>query len=562
MGVKTKKYKNGEVYQGQMKNNKRHGYGVHEWPDQRIYEGQWADDMMNGHGVYTWIKENRTYEGRFLNDNMTGAGWYQDTDRIIVGEFQNGVLHGKGVQFSVEGNNTSRIIVGSSWFLGDLLSGFEIVMGKDDVVESLKQHKKTVKSAIGSKDANTIHAVISFVDKSKLDVSNKQQDSGMTSKLVEKIESLEKLLEKAEGRCSHLESQIAEYEAEKTSFQQYISQLKEQFEQQKSLLEQYDQLKDDKEGKYQLDIARMSKEIELLKKELSSKEAQLLQQLENEKSNYKSQIENYEKMIKEHSDKLTQYEETIMNQKSILEQYEQSAMEKEVQYQKEIESLKADLSSKEKQLLMQMGTEKEAASLLIEKEYEDKLAEYENTIEKQKQDLEKLQQIIDSQEQKISSLESQVASKSSVRNDFSKKVSRDQSAQIDMTSPRRDISRETTPRSATSISPLVSPGREEPTPRAAIPQASIETNVLPKISENPFVKKMSMSKLSTEGDGQSISKSVVPKANIQPVKEETKVVDFRAHLRKTNLLENLEKKKENLEKEESVIDFRAHLRNK
>jgi hypothetical protein len=46
------------------------------------------------------------------------------------------------------------------------------------------------------------------------------------------------------------------------------------------------------------------------------------------------------------------------------------------------------------------------------------------------------------------------------------------------------------------------------------------------------------------------------------VKEETKVVDFRAHLRKTNLLENLEKKKENLEKEESVIDFRAHLRNK
>jgi hypothetical protein len=57
MGIKTKKFKNGELYKGQLKNNKRHGSGTHEWPDQRSYDGQWADDMMNGHGLYTWTKD-------------------------------------------------------------------------------------------------------------------------------------------------------------------------------------------------------------------------------------------------------------------------------------------------------------------------------------------------------------------------------------------------------------------------------------------------------------------------------------------------------------------------
>ena len=37
MGVKQKKYKNGEEYNGDWSNNKRHGFGIHSWPDNRIY---------------------------------------------------------------------------------------------------------------------------------------------------------------------------------------------------------------------------------------------------------------------------------------------------------------------------------------------------------------------------------------------------------------------------------------------------------------------------------------------------------------------------------------------
>lgn len=39
MGYKQKKYKNGEEYNGEWNNNKRHGMGIHQWPDNRIYVG-------------------------------------------------------------------------------------------------------------------------------------------------------------------------------------------------------------------------------------------------------------------------------------------------------------------------------------------------------------------------------------------------------------------------------------------------------------------------------------------------------------------------------------------
>jgi len=39
MGFKQKKYKNGEEYNGDWNGNQRHGYGTHQWPDNRIYVG-------------------------------------------------------------------------------------------------------------------------------------------------------------------------------------------------------------------------------------------------------------------------------------------------------------------------------------------------------------------------------------------------------------------------------------------------------------------------------------------------------------------------------------------
>jgi len=43
--------RNGEVYNGTFKDNKRHGQGVIEFNDGSKYEGEYIDDTRNGHGT-------------------------------------------------------------------------------------------------------------------------------------------------------------------------------------------------------------------------------------------------------------------------------------------------------------------------------------------------------------------------------------------------------------------------------------------------------------------------------------------------------------------------------
>ncbi|KAG2378746.1 hypothetical protein C9374_007894 [Naegleria lovaniensis] len=153
MGYKQKKYKNGEEYNGEWNNNKRHGMGVHQWPDNRVYEGQFKDDLMHGHGKYQW-PDNRLYEGSFVQDHMTGRGYYFQDKRDplleeISGEFLNGVLHGRGVCFKkiITNNITTGLIitVGYCWNRGTLHHGFEIIVDTNNMVQSIKQFKSNCK---------------------------------------------------------------------------------------------------------------------------------------------------------------------------------------------------------------------------------------------------------------------------------------------------------------------------------------------------------------------------------------------------------------------------------
>nr|CAG4718942.1 unnamed protein product [Naegleria fowleri] len=153
MGYKQKKYKNGEEYNGEWNNNKRHGMGIHQWPDNRIYEGQFKDDLMHGHGKYQW-PDNRLYEGSFVQDHMTGRGYYFQDKRDplleeISGEFLNGVLHGRGVCFKkiVTNNVTTGLIitVGYCWNRGTLHHGFEIIVDTNNAVQSIKQFRSNCK---------------------------------------------------------------------------------------------------------------------------------------------------------------------------------------------------------------------------------------------------------------------------------------------------------------------------------------------------------------------------------------------------------------------------------
>ena len=44
-------YKDGSTYEGQIKADKKHGFGIYVWPDKRKYEGWWLNGKQHGLGI-------------------------------------------------------------------------------------------------------------------------------------------------------------------------------------------------------------------------------------------------------------------------------------------------------------------------------------------------------------------------------------------------------------------------------------------------------------------------------------------------------------------------------
>jgi hypothetical protein len=49
---KTVHYVDGEKYEGEIKNNKRSGYGINYYPNGNKYEGWWENDLKHGTGTF------------------------------------------------------------------------------------------------------------------------------------------------------------------------------------------------------------------------------------------------------------------------------------------------------------------------------------------------------------------------------------------------------------------------------------------------------------------------------------------------------------------------------
>lgn len=56
----------GQKYDGEWCNDVRCGEGTETWMDGRKYHGEWKDDMFHGHGVFTWA-DGRVFKGTFKN---------------------------------------------------------------------------------------------------------------------------------------------------------------------------------------------------------------------------------------------------------------------------------------------------------------------------------------------------------------------------------------------------------------------------------------------------------------------------------------------------------------
>ena len=120
LGIET--WKDGSIYMGEFKNNKKEGLGLYRWQDGTLYYGEWKNDNMegfcnikfiddrayegqmknglkNGYGEFTW-KPIRKYIGYYINDLKDGFGiyiWNIKAFKIFAGFWHKGKIEGLGM---------------------------------------------------------------------------------------------------------------------------------------------------------------------------------------------------------------------------------------------------------------------------------------------------------------------------------------------------------------------------------------------------------------------------------------------------------------------------------
>ena len=90
------------IYDGELKNGKKHGEGKFEWSQGELgtYEGEWANGRMHGVGRRIWTSgdwEGYFYMGGWENDKRNGKGTFQEVNGQVryVGEWRNDKLCGQ-----------------------------------------------------------------------------------------------------------------------------------------------------------------------------------------------------------------------------------------------------------------------------------------------------------------------------------------------------------------------------------------------------------------------------------------------------------------------------------
>ncbi|MFZ5603260.1 MAG: MORN repeat-containing protein [Pseudomonadota bacterium] len=98
------RYSNGDVYQGEWRNNRPHGQGRYQRMNGDDYTGLFHNGRFQGEGVCKFGNGD-TYKGNWENGQPSGQGEmrYQNGNRY-VGEWKEGKRHGKGQLFYRSGS--------------------------------------------------------------------------------------------------------------------------------------------------------------------------------------------------------------------------------------------------------------------------------------------------------------------------------------------------------------------------------------------------------------------------------------------------------------------------
>ena len=95
-GIGEYHYLDGSVYEGEFFKDRRQGFGIFTRTDGSIYEGEWDRDYIHGEGIWRW-SDGSTYMGDNIDGKRTGRGVYITSHGdVYVGEFKGNSIHGEG----------------------------------------------------------------------------------------------------------------------------------------------------------------------------------------------------------------------------------------------------------------------------------------------------------------------------------------------------------------------------------------------------------------------------------------------------------------------------------
>lgn len=94
---------NGDIYIGQWKKDKPNGkgkfyfkQGFQDKNKSDTYVGQVKDWLRHGKGTYTWVSQKMRYQGNWKNNNRHGYGEYKEGNSIYTGNWKDDKRWGKG----------------------------------------------------------------------------------------------------------------------------------------------------------------------------------------------------------------------------------------------------------------------------------------------------------------------------------------------------------------------------------------------------------------------------------------------------------------------------------
>ena len=119
-------YENGDRYEGNWRNDVRHGKGKMTWQSNANrtpelggwrYEGEWQEDLPEGHGVLLYDVDGGKYEGSWVQGKKFGLGREMLPDGVVYeGEFKSNVRDGKGRLTDANGDvYEGKFVEGKRW---------------------------------------------------------------------------------------------------------------------------------------------------------------------------------------------------------------------------------------------------------------------------------------------------------------------------------------------------------------------------------------------------------------------------------------------------------------